>query len=121
GKGSQGSAIVKEKKVVLPLFITCLLLTGTIVLFYGTIIMGAFVEIWGVNYSLSLKHFQYVFDTGLDTIKDTVLIALIATPLLVLIGMVISFLTVRITFLGKKLVEISSILLFAVPGTVKSE
>jgi len=118
GKGSQGSAIVKEKKVVLPLFITCLLLTGTIVLFYGTIIMGAFVEIWGVNYSLSLKHFQYVFDTGLDTIKDTVLIALIATPLMVLIGMVISFLTVRITFPGKKLVEISSILLFAVPGTV---
>ncbi|MBY7142929.1 iron ABC transporter permease [Virgibacillus sp. NKC19-3] len=118
GKTSQGSVIIKDKKVVVPLFITCLLITGTIVLFYGTIIVGAFVEIWGVNYALSLKHFQYVFDTGLGTIKDTVIIAVIATPIMVLLGMIISFLTVRISFPGKKLVEIGSILLFAVPGTV---
>ncbi|HLQ70697.1 MAG TPA: ABC transporter permease subunit, partial [Bacillota bacterium] len=118
GKASQGSVIIKDKKIVIPLFVTCLLITGTIVLFYGTIIVGAFVEIWGVDYSLSLKHFKYVFDTGLKTIKDTVIIAVIATPVMVLLGMIISFLTVRITFPGKKIVEIGSILLFAVPGTV---
>ncbi|WP_449354181.1 ABC transporter permease [Virgibacillus natechei] len=118
GKTSQGSVIIKDKKVVVPLFITCLLITGTIVLFYGTIVVGAFVEIWGVDYSLSLKHFKYVFDTGLGTIKDTVIIAVIATPIMVLLGMIISFLTVRVSFPGKKLVEIGSILLFAVPGTV---
>jgi len=118
GKASQGSVLIKDKKIVLPLFITCSLITGTIILFYGTIIVGAFVEIWGVDYSLSLKHFKYVFDTGLGTIKDTVIIAVIATPIMVLLGMIISFLTVRISFPGKKLVEISSILLFAVPGTV---
>lgn len=118
GKASQGSVLIKDKKIVLPLFITCSLITGTIILFYGTIIVGAFVEIWGVDYSLSLKHFKYVFDTGLGTIKDTVIIAVIATPVMVLLGMIISFLTVRISFPGKKLIEISSILLFAVPGTV---
>ncbi|WP_269410359.1 ABC transporter permease [Lentibacillus daqui] len=118
GKASQGSAIIKEKKVVVPLFIICMLITGTIVLFYGTIIMGAFVRLWGIDYSLSLDHFKYVFDTGLGTVKDTLIIAIIATPIMVLLGMVISFLTVRVNFPGKKLIEIGSILLFAVPGTV---
>ncbi|MFD2211359.1 ABC transporter permease [Virgibacillus halophilus] len=118
GKASQGSAIIKEKKVVVPLFIVCLFITGTIVLFYGTIILGAFVRLWGVDYSLSLDHFRYVFDTGLSTVKDTLIIAVIATPIMVLLGMVISFLTVKISFPGKKLIEIGSILLFAVPGTV---
>src|SRR5690625_5265992 len=79
GKASQGSVLIKDKKIVLPLFITCSLITGTIILFYGTIIVGAFVEIWGVDYSLSLKHFKYVFDTGLGIIKDTVIIDVIAT------------------------------------------
>lgn len=118
GKASQGSAIIREKKVVVPLFIACVLITGTIVLFYGTIIMGAFVRLWGVDYSFSLDHFRYVFDTGLGTVKDTIIIAVISTPIMVLLGMVISFLTVRISFPGKKLIEIGSILLFAVPGTV---
>ncbi|MDY0393815.1 hypothetical protein RWE15_04285 [Virgibacillus halophilus] len=80
--------------------------------------MGAFVRLWGVDYSLSLDHFRYVFDTGLSTVKDTLIIAVIATPIMVLLGMVISFLTVKISFPGKKLIEIGSILLFAVPGTV---
>lgn len=118
GKASQGSAIIREKKVVIPLFIFCLFVTGAIALFYGTIILGAFVNLWGVDYSFSLDHFRNVFDTGFDTVKDTLIIALIATPIMVILGMIISFLTVRITFPGKKLIEIGSILLFAVPGTV---
>src|SRR5699024_9899196 len=118
GKASQGSAIIRDKKVVVPLFIICLLVSSTIVLFYGTIILGAFVNLWGVDYSFSLDHFKNIFDTGFSTIKDTLIIALIATPIMVILGMIISFLTVRITFPGKKLIEIGSILLFAVPGTV---
>src|SRR5699024_7466932 len=118
GKASQGSAIIRDKKVVVPLFIICLLVSGTIVLFYGTIILGALVNLWGVDYSFSLDHFKNIFDTGFSTIKDTLIIALIATPIMVILGMIISFLTVRITFPGKKLIEIGSILLFAVPGTV---
>lgn len=118
GKASQGSAIIRDKKVVIPLFIFCLFVTGAIALFYGTIILGAFVNLWGVDYSFSLDHFKNVFDTGFDTVKDTLIIALIATPIMVTLGMIISFLTVRITFPGKKLIEIGSILLFAVPGTV---
>lgn len=118
GKTSQSSVIIKEKKVVVPLFIICILITGTILLFYGTIIMTAFVKLWGVDYSLSLDNFKYIFDSGFKTIKDTIILAIIATPLMVLLGIVISFLTARKNFLGKKLIELGSILLFAVPGTV---
>ncbi|WP_200809542.1 ABC transporter permease [Virgibacillus dakarensis] len=118
GKTSQSSVFIKEKKIIVPLFIICLSITGIIVLFYGTIIMTAFVKLWGVDYSLTLDHFRYIFDVGLDTILDTIILAVIATPLMVLIGMVISFLTVRKSFPGKKLMEAGSILLFAVPGTV---
>jgi len=118
GKASQGSAIIKDRKIVYPLFITCIFFAGTIVLFYGTIIVGAFVDLWGVDYSFSLRHFKYVFSTGMSTVKDTIIIALIATPIMVILGMIISFLTIRVNFPGKKLIEIGSILLFAVPGTV---
>lgn len=46
------------------------------------------------------------------------MIAGISTPIAGLFGMLIAFLVVRVKFPGKKLIETTSILSFAVPGTV---
>jgi iron(III) transport system permease protein len=85
---------------------------------YATIFWGAFVKAWGMNNTLTLENFRYVFDVGLEAIKDTLIIAFTSTPISALLGMVIAFLLVRKLFPGRKLMEFTSLLSFAVPGTV---
>jgi len=75
-------------------------------------------RVWGFDYTLTLRHFQYVFSVGWDTIKDTLLVALISTPISGVLGMLIAFLVVRRRFPGRAAMEFTSILNFAVPGTV---
>ncbi len=89
-----------------------------VVLFYGVIVVGAFTQVWGFNYAFTLDHFAYVFQVGFKTVTDTLLIAVISTPVSGLLGMIIAFLIVRKTFPGKGLLEFGSILSYAVPGTV---
>ena len=118
GKPSQNRTKLDQKHIVIPLVTFCLLFSGIIVLFYGTVIGGAFVKVWGVNYSVTLDHFKYVFSIGFSALRNAVILAIIATPLTGLIGMAIAFLTVRKSFIGKKYMSLASLLTFALPGTV---
>jgi iron(III) transport system permease protein len=94
------------------------LFSGFVLLFYGTIFLGAFTKVWGYGFSPTLDHFSYAFGVGLGTIRDTLIVALWSTPLSGFLGMLIAFLVVRTSFPGKGLMEFTSILNFAVPGTV---
>ena len=49
---------------------------------------------------------------------DSLLLAAIATPLTGLLGMVIAYIVKRKQFVGRRLMDITSMLSFAVPGTV---
>ena len=94
------------------------LFSGFVLLFYGTIFLGAFTRVWGYDFSPTFDHFAYAFGVGLGTIRDTLIVALWSTPLSGFLGMLIAFLVVRTSFPGKGLMEFTSILNFAVPGTV---
>lgn len=94
------------------------LFSGFVLLFYGTIFLGAFTRVWGYDFSPTLDHFSYAFGVGMGTIRDTLIVALWSTPLSGFLGMLIAFLVVRTSFPGKGLMEFTSILNFAVPGTV---
>lgn len=118
GKPSQNRTKIDQKHIVLPLLTVCLLFCGVIVLFYGTVIVGAFVKVWGINYSITLDHFRYVFSIGFKPLKNAVILALCATPVAGLTGMAIAFLTVRKKFIGKSYMSLASLLTFALPGTV---
>jgi iron(III) transport system permease protein len=89
-----------------------------VLLFYGTIFLGAMTRVWGYDFSLTARHFAYALSVGFDTIKDTLVIAALATPISGLLGMLIAFMVVRLSFPGKGTLEFVSILNFAVPGTV---
>ncbi|MCC3356857.1 ABC transporter permease [Bacillus sp. REN16] len=118
GKPSQSSIKIHEKYIVIPLFALCSLVTGVVLLFYGSVLWGSFVKVWGVNNSLTLDHFRYIFTIGADSIKNTLYLALVSTPITGILGMIIAFLLIRKQFVGKKLMEFATILPFAVPGTV---
>ena len=96
----------------------CSLVSLVILSFYATVIMGAFVDTWGVNFSFTLKHWRYAWDVGYHSIKSTVFLALVATPITGILGMIIAYILVRKQFPGKKLLGLVSMLAFAVPGTV---
>jgi len=86
--------------------------------FYAVILLGAFTKVWGFNYAPTLAHFAYVFDVGLQSVQDTLIVAVVSTPVSGLLGMLVAFLVVRRTFPGRTALEFGAILPFAVPGTV---
>ncbi|MBN1993003.1 MAG: iron ABC transporter permease [Anaerolineae bacterium] len=102
-----------------PFFIGGLLFAALIFLVYGYILVGAFTEVWGINFNFTLDHFRFVlFGYGAEAFKDTILLSAIATPLAALMGLLIAFLVVRRKFIGRPLVDLASVLGLAVPGTV---
>lgn len=89
-----------------------------VVMFYGIIILGAVTKVWGFDYTLTLEHFRYIFSIDLKTVVDTLIVAVVTTPISGILAMLIAFLIVRRNFPGKGLLEFGSILSYAVPGTV---
>ncbi len=118
GKPTTARAQSRDLKLVWPLFAFCMLVAAIIILFYGTVLVGAFVKIWGINFSFTWSHFKYVMTLGWQPLRNSVILALASTPIAGLLGMIIAFLVVRKEFPGKRAMEFVSMLTFAVPGTV---
>lgn len=98
--------------------IPCLLISLFILILYALIPYGSLVNLWGIDYTPTLKHYRYIMDIGLKPIIDTTWLALLSMPITGILGMVIAFLIVRKKFLGRGLIEFSSLLSMAIPGTV---
>ena len=116
GKATGTVELIGEKKIVVPLFVILLLMTLFTILMYGTVVYVSFVKTWGVDWSMTLDSYQFIFKRGARAIKDTLLLSSVATPLSALLGMLIAFLLVRKNFFGKRLMSAASIIPFAVPG-----
>ncbi|MFC3205496.1 ABC transporter permease [Aquamicrobium soli] len=118
-----GKPTASTSKVVSPmakwaLYGITLLFALLVTAFYAVILVGAFTKVWGFNYTPTVTHFLYVFDVGFQSVKDTLIVALVTTPISGLLGMLVAFLVVRRNFPGRTALEFGSILSFAVPGTV---
>lgn len=92
-------------------------------LLYGSIFYGSFTVNWGVDYTLTLDNFTNLFGRGFSdgawpSLIDTLLFAGIAAPITALFGLLIAYIVVRQQFRGKKTIEFTTMLCFAVPGTV---
>jgi iron(III) transport system permease protein len=90
-----------------------------IVAIYATIVVGAFTVVPGVNNELTLTHFDFVlFGIGSEAMVDTTVLALGATPVAGLLGMLIGWLTVRKLRRLRGVLDFVAMLGIAVPGTV---
>ena len=118
GKPSSAQLQTIPAYLKIPLFATVTLFTGIILMFYGTVVFGSLTKAWLVDNSFSLGNYVDAINRGAQHFKDTVLIAAASTPVVGILGMVIAFLVVRKRFVGKGLLEFSSMLTFALPGTV---
>ena len=107
-----------EPHVKYPVLGMMLGLSGFILLMYGVVLWGSFTRLWGVDHSLTLDNYRYVLKAGGQYMKDTIAIALIATPIGGVLSMLIAYLVTRKRFPGRRLMEFVSMLNFAVPGVV---
>jgi iron(III) transport system permease protein len=119
GKPSGRPTMVTSKPAKVFLLSITGLLTALVVLVYLTVVFGAFTKIIGVNNEFTLDNFRYLlggFANG--AIKTTATLALIATPLAGIFGMIIAWLVIRKVRRGAEALDFLGMLGIAVPGTV---
>ncbi len=119
GKASRERMLIEDRSVRTPLTILCGLVSAFVVLMYISIPFGALFNLWGRDYSLTLKHFQYMMEyDGLKAFRDSFVLSAIAAPITALLSMIISYTVVKKKFKLKGFIEFVSMLAMAVPGTV---
>ena len=130
GKGDAGVHPAMPTGLALPVYGIVALWSGFTLVVYGMILYGSVVQLWGVDDTLTFKHYLTAFridwgENGLrwtgsawDSFWTTVLIATIAAPPTAAIGLVTAYLLTRQDFAGKRGFEFGTMLSFAIPGTV---
>ena len=119
GKPTGTPTFVENKVAKFFLLIVPVLMASFIVLIYATVIYGSFAKFLGVDNSLTLDNYRYIFSgVGYDAIIKTTMMAIIATPIAGLLGLVLAWLIVRKVKKGRKLLDFFGMLGLAVPGTV---
>lgn len=98
--------------------ICCWIFMGFIIGLYLTIVAGCFVKNWGIDYSFTLANWGEALQRGWTSIRDTVTLAAIATPIAGILAMVAAMLIVRKKFPFKRLLESLIMTPYAIPGTL---
>ena len=72
----------------------------------------------GANHSLTLAHYRAIFTDGSKAIRDTLIIAAFAMPLGGLYGVLLGYLVTKKVFVGRRTMELVSMINYALPGTI---
>ncbi len=130
GKADSGQHAALSRGVKIAAYATALPWAAFTLVVYSMIVFGSFVKLWGYNNSFTFDHYIRAFGvkitdagwrfTGVawDSYFTTLTIATIAAPLTALVGLATAYLLVRQKFFGKEAFEFSTMLSFAIPGTV---
>ena len=73
GKASRERMRIKDKSVRVPLVTISIVISLFVIVLYVLVVFGSLFKIWGQNYSLSLKWYQYVFkNNGYKVFLDSI-------------------------------------------------
>lgn len=119
GKPSGNVTLLRSPLARIPLLTIVLAIAALILAIYVTVFTGAFTAILGVNNTFTLANYKYVLSgIGSDAMFTTTILALIATPIAGVLGMVLAWLVVRKVRRGRGALDFLGMLGLAVPGTV---
>ncbi|MCC6470220.1 MAG: iron ABC transporter permease [Alphaproteobacteria bacterium] len=130
GKGQVGSPLPLPPAVRWICQCVALPWAALTLVIYGMILFGGFVENWGLNNALTLKHYIGAFGASLtsngirlegqawDSLLTTLRLAVIAAPLTAAFGLMTAYLLSRRSFAGRTAFEVGTLMAAAVPGTV---
>src|SRR5690606_3998708 len=91
GKPSASTSKIVATPVKWLLYGLLVLFAALVAAFYAVILLGAFTKVWGFNYAPTLDHFIYVFNVGRQSVYDTLVVALLSTPVSGIMAMLIAF------------------------------
>jgi len=118
GKPTGGQIEEREGWIRWPFILLTYAFCLLILLLYAAVIYGSFSRAWGIDFGFSLEWWRQMFSRGIESILDTTYLSILATPVAVLLGMVVAFLVVRKRFSGKEALDFTSNLGGALPGTI---
>jgi iron(III) transport system permease protein len=96
----------------------CALIALSIAYFYALLLYASLVMALGANHAFTLQHYRVIFTEGLKAIRDTLIIAGFAMPLGGLYGILLGYLVTKKQFLGRRSMELVSMVNYALPGTI---
>jgi iron(III) transport system permease protein len=100
------------------LLAVCAAVTLIIIYFYALLLYASLVVALGANHAFTLAHYKTIFTDGIKAIRDTLIIAALATPLGGLYGILVGYLVARKRFPGRRTMEVVSMIDYALPGTI---
>src|SRR5215471_3104543 len=119
GKGAGSAPFASVSSAVRnTLLAACALVTLVVVYFYALLLYASVVVALGANHTLTLQHYRVIFTDGLKASRDTLIIAGFAMPLGGLYGILVGYLVARKRFVGRRSMEIGSMINYALPGTI---
>lgn len=85
---------------------------------YLTIFYGSFVQLWGINNTLTFQHYREFWQVGWPVLWYTMKLSAASAIPAMIFGGLIAYLVTRHKFVGRSYLELGSLLSFATPGTV---
>lgn len=118
GKPSSGTFAPLPRSLEAGLLAVFALWTAVVLALYASVLYGSFVQLWGINGTLTLQNYRDFMNVGWSVFLYTVRVAALSSIPAALLGFLVAYLVVRQRFLGRRLLEFGSMLSFAIPGTV---
>ncbi len=100
------------------LLAVCALIALSIAYFYALLLYASLVMALGANHAFTLQHYRVIFTEGMKAIRDTMIIAGFAMPLGGLYGILLGYLVTKKQFVGRRSMELVSMVNYALPGTI---
>ncbi len=100
------------------LLLACLVIALSIAYFYVLLVYASLVVALGANHAFTWQHYKVIFTEGLKAIRDTLVIAGFAMPLGGLYGVLLGYLVTKKQFIGRRTMELTSMINYALPGTI---
>ncbi len=100
-----------------PLFGLTLFLAGFTILMYGSIFVGAMVNNWGFDYTPTTRNLAGLL-SAIPQLRNSLIVSVGSGLLGGVIGIILAWLVARQQFPGRRGLDFSATVMFAVPGTV---
>lgn len=108
------------------LTVAAALVAGAVVLVYGTMILGAFTRIWGVDWGLTLAYFVPDMqipgipsnDAGMSEVADSLRLALAAAPLGGVLAVLVAYVIERVRPPGSGIIFFITLMPAILPGII---
>lgn len=106
------------KAVAALLFATCLVTSLFILTVVVVVVLGAFTQVWGINYDLTWRHMQTALAASQRSIVNSLWLSGVGALLAAGFGILAAYLYGRKPFPGVRVLDFTTMLPYALPGVV---